>query len=434
MYPLEYSGVTIESIAVDGIEIFRINTYHDEVRAVAGVGPARGPFYTCDPGHYIDSDNADATIKTYTMQPGETFTHVILKNYGVFTTAVADQVLAQNGITDPRTLDALTAARDIELPGTWIENDFNSRYVWAFDEGFYHEACRRACLPGEEPILPMTYHEIMIDRGLVAALRDDMRLATRTVNGNKVYFETPDTIKKITIKYMIRRAFSTYAITRFVSPKQINPDDGLALNMFLALGDAGLGKIHYENGSDPYYHLAPRTQIDPGVDITKLVSLNPALTIENTGFLYIDHIDRMPASVTVRVTPDTIIGSGGTMHSDNILYWYAIVRDRNGCPVPNCPVRTRVEGVIDVTSVQGTVAGVVNNDVPHNVTYIGNNVTDFMGRVGGTLSVPLTTTNGTVKSAVPLQFSVEYLPFGEIGASRTAPVIYGSAEIYVEEV
>jgi len=360
LYPLQYSNVVIESIIIDGIELVRIDTYHDQTKVVQGQA-LRGPLYRVDPNQTIFLNESEV-------------------------------------------------------------DRFDFYYKWLFDFSDYLDM---VSLVNGAPTLS--------DMDLVSindwGVQDSMRIGSRGLDRNTVYLETPEDIQQITIRYMVKRSFSPFTINRLQS-EVASPDSGLYLVTSLAFAEEGTYRVFYEKGIDPYFHLAPPEQVDPGKNIIDTISFNPALAVENTGFVYIDDTDREIASIEVGVEPSTIVGTrSNVVGTEHILYWYAILRDKYGAPVPNRAVHVRLEGLVKLPDQPSEE----NHDIPHSAIFAHGNISNFMGKVCGTLTVPQQIEGGyIIDSTRPLQFVVEYMPLGEWNKTETAPAVYGGAEIWVE--
>ena len=157
------------------------------------------------------------------------------------------------------------------------------------------------------------------------------------------------------------------------------------------------------------------------------ITFNPAITTENSGFVFIENEDLSVNTIDVRVMPDSVIGYDTTVGGENMVYWVALLRDEFGVPTPNQPVRIRAMGVVTDGG-----APVVHNDIPVEIWTVGGLLSDFMGKVAGRVAIPKAFDNYTVVTSEPIVLCVEYYPNGEWNGSD-APVVYGNTEIWVKE-
>ncbi|OHD21979.1 MAG: hypothetical protein A2Y38_07550 [Spirochaetes bacterium GWB1_59_5] len=379
LYPLEYDNAVIESIEVtkttvdafgatsdETIEILRIETYHDETKYIENIGDMKGPFYLLDPN------------------------------------------------------DSIAGSQE------W-QDDFDWYYCWFFDTAFVDEALTaRAGGAGiSYSIDPIYANLVQSWVGATETLRADLRVSPIALAGNHVYLETPESVTNIKIRYLVKRSFSTYSVNTMAA-RQVDPDAGLLLNTFVVIAERRFCKVYYERSIDPYYHLAPEAMVDPGADVIKLISFSPSLTVENSGFVFVDHTDREIETIDVSVTPKDIVASGPSISSDNIIYWYAIARDKYGVAVPNRPLTVRAVGFVQ------TQGDPVEADLASVITFSGSNLTDFMGKISGTLTVTGYDALGRVAlRSLPFIVRVSYDKRGGLSAQRDETV-YGHDEIWIQ--
>jgi len=295
LYFMEYSDIILESIEVDGVEILRIEKYHDETGT---------PLYRFDPALA-----AEEQYDTY---------KILIDRSSVY--------LDENNISGDGVLwEHATSEDEAQSPHN-----------------------------GEWELNPIIYQ------------------------ANRFYIPTPEDAKSVVVRYLVRDAFNIYfksveEVSNSIPPVTI----GVNVEAYLSLADTyDLLDVTWEDGEDIYYHMGENL-----TNIGEILSLNPIVCIENSGFIYLSYQDTKIYSIDLVLFPEEIkmCSDSSVYKADEFVTFYAIARDIYGNPVPNVPLEVEVR------------ARDSNNEefeVTSNINY--TEVTTIAGKISGIIKIPHT--------------------------------------------